>query len=241
MSLLKRMFRKESLETYLKSDAHFSKSLTAKDLIGLGIGAVIGTGIFILPGTVAATTAGPGVIFSFIIAAVVSGLVAMAYSETASAMPVAGSAYSYGNVIFGEVIGWILGWALILEYALGVAAVSTGWSAYFANLMSPFFKLPTALSGAYNPAEGTVVNIVAVVIVLLIGLLLRGGMTESKRVQNAMVLLKIGIIVLFIVVGFFFIKADNLTPLIPKRMDGAFGIQRGLRRNINGVLRLSGV
>lgn len=175
MSLLKRMFRKESLETYLKSDAHFSKSLTAKDLIGLGIGAVIGTGIFILPGTVAATTAGPGVIFSFIIAAVVSGLVAMAYSETASAMPVAGSAYSYGNVIFGEVIGWILGWALILEYALGVAAVSTGWSAYFANLMSPFFKLPTALSGAYNPAEGTVVNIVAVVIVLLIGLLLRGG------------------------------------------------------------------
>lgn len=225
MQLWQRMFKKESLTAYLKSDEHFAKTLTAKDLIGLGIGAVIGTGIFILPGTVAATTAGPGVVFSFIIAAIVSGLVAMAYSETASAMPVAGSAYSYGNVIFGEVVGWALGWALILEYALGVAAVSTGWSAYFANLIAPVFKLPTALSGAYNPAQGTYVNLVAVIIVLLIGLMLRGGMKESKRIQNAMVLLKVAIIIIFIVVGFFFIKSSNLMPVIPARMHGAFGVQ----------------
>lgn len=225
MQLWQRMFKKESLTAYLKSDEHFAKTLTAKDLIGLGIGAVIGTGIFILPGTVAATTAGPGVVFSFIIAAIVSGLVAMAYSETASAMPVAGSAYSYGNVIFGEVVGWVLGWALILEYALGVAAVSTGWSAYFANLIAPVFKLPTALSGAYNPAQGTYVNLVAVIIVLLIGLMLRGGMKESKRIQNAMVLLKVAIIIIFIVVGFFFIKSSNLMPMIPARLHGAFGVQ----------------
>lgn len=225
MHLIQRMFQKESLDSYVRSDSHFSKTLTAKDLIGLGIGAVIGTGIFILPGTVAATTAGPGVIFSFIIAAFVSGLVAMAYSETSSVMPVAGSAYSYGNVIFGEVVGWILGWALILEYALGVAAVATGWSAYFANLITPIFKLPIFISGAYNPKTGSYVNLVAAIIVLLIGVMLRTGMKTSKRIQNMMVIVKIIIIIIFIIVGFFFIKSSNLLPLIPKRVNGAFGVQ----------------
>lgn len=225
MHLIQRMFQKESLDSYVRSDSHFSKTLTAKDLFGLGIGAVIGTGIFILPGTVAATTAGPGVIFSFIIAAFVSGLVAMAYSETSSVMPVAGSAYSYGNVIFGEVVGWILGWALILEYALGVAAVATGWSAYFANLITPIFKLPIFISGAYNPKTGSYVNLVAAIIVLLIGVMLRTGMKTSKRIQNMMVIVKIIIIIIFIIVGFFFIKSSNLLPLIPKRVNGAFGVQ----------------
>ena len=223
MGMWQRMFKKESLDTYMTSDGHFEKSLNAKDLVALGIGAVIGSGIFVLPGTVAATTTGPAIIFSFILAALVSSLVAMAYSEMSTAMPVAGSAYSYGNVIFGEVIGWVLGWALILEYMLSVSAVSTGWSAYFANLISPLVKIPTALSGAYNPANGTYIDIVAVVIVLLIGLLLRGGLRQSKRVENAMVLFKIIIILAFIVIGFFFIKSSNYSPLIPERVNGAFG------------------
>lgn len=223
MGMWQRIFKKESLDTYMSSDGHFEKSLNAKDLVALGIGAVIGSGIFVLPGTVAATTTGPAIIFSFILAALVSSLVAMAYSEMSTAMPVAGSAYSYGNVIFGEVIGWVLGWALILEYMLSVSAVSTGWSAYFANLISPLVKIPTALSGAYNPANGTYIDIVAVVIVLLIGLLLRGGLRQSKRVENAMVLFKIIIILAFIVIGFFFIKSSNYSPLIPERVNGAFG------------------
>lgn len=225
MGMWQRMFKKESLDTYMRSDGHFEKSLNAKDLIALGIGAVIGSGIFVLPGTVAATTTGPAIIFSFILAALVSSLVAMAYSEMSTAMPVAGSAYSYGNVIFGEVVGWVLGWALILEYMLSVSAVSTGWSAYFANLISPLVKIPTALSGAYNPAGGTYINIVAVIIVLLIGLLLRGGLRQSKRVENVMVLFKVIIILAFIIIGFFFIKSSNYHPLIPKRINGAFGWQ----------------
>lgn len=225
MEIWQRIFKKEQLTNYLNSDKQLVRTLSAKDLIALGIGAVIGTGIFILPGTVAATKAGPAIIISFALAALVCGLAAMAYAELSSAMPIAGSAYSYGNVLYGEVIGWILGWALILEYLLAVAAVSTGWSAYFADLVSPLFKIPTVLSGAYNPTQGTYVNIVAVLIVLVISWLLSFGLSTSKRVQNVMVLVKIAIIILFIVVGLFYIKSNNLHPFIPKRVNGAFGVK----------------
>lgn len=130
------IFRKESLDAYLGADRRFAKTLSGLNLMTLGIATIIGTGIFILPGTVAATTAGPGVTLSFLLAAIVCSLAAMCYAEFASSLPVAGSAYSYGNVIFGEIIGWLLGWALILEYMLAVAAVSTGWSAYFQSLLA---------------------------------------------------------------------------------------------------------
>lgn len=225
MKLLQRMFKKESLANYLKTDGAFKKTLGAKDLLGLGVGAVIGAGIFILPGTVAATTAGPAVTLSFLLAAAVSALVAMAYSEVASTLPVAGSAYSYGNIIFGEVVGWILGWALILEYFLAVAAVSTGWAAYFTSLVAPVFSLPKALSGPFNPAQGTYINIIAVLIIVIVAALLSRGIKESKYFQNAMVLLKIAIIILFIVVGAFYIKQSNYQPFIPARHAGAFGWQ----------------
>lgn len=225
MNVIQRMFKKETLENYLKTDGAFKKTLGTKDLLGLGVGAVIGAGIFILPGTVAATTAGPAVTLSFLLAAAVSALVAMAYSEVASTLPVAGSAYSYGNIIFGEVIGWILGWALILEYFLAVAAVSTGWAAYFSSLVAPLMKVPHALSGPFNPADGTYLNIIAVFIILLVAALLSRGMKESKYFQNAMVLLKIAIIVLFIVVGAFYVKESNYQPFIPVRHNGAFGWQ----------------
>ena len=130
MNFKERVFRKESLARYLDSDKKFSKQLGAFDLITMGIGIVIGTGIFILPGTVAAMHSGPAIILSFVVAAVVCSLAAMCYAEFSSALPVAGSAYSFGNVVFGEIVGWFLGWALILEYMLAVAATSTGFSAY---------------------------------------------------------------------------------------------------------------
>ena len=138
MSLLARIFRREQLDRYLETDKKFIKTMSAFDLIALGIGAVIGTRIFILPGTVAATKAGPGIIISFIVAAIVCSTAAMCYAEFASALPVAGSAYSYGNLVFGEIIGWILGWALILEYVLAVAAVSSAWGAYFQSFLAGF-------------------------------------------------------------------------------------------------------
>ena len=217
------IMRKESLDRYLGTDKNFVKSLSAFDLMALGIGAVIGTGIFILPGTVAAVDAGPGVILSFLLAAIVCALAAMCYAEFSSALPVAGSAYSYGNVVFGEIIGWILGWALILEYMLAVAAVSTGWAAYFLSLLESFgIRLPHALTGPFDPAHGTYINLVAVLIVLGITAMLAHGMKASVRVNNLAVLVKIVIIVAFVAVGVFFIKPANYHPFLPYKLGGAF-------------------
>ena len=217
------LFRKESLSRYLKADNKFVKSLSADDLMAMGIGAVIGTGIFILPGTVAANDAGPGVSLSFLAAAVVCALAGMCYAEFSSAMPVAGSAYSYGNVVYGEFIGWIMGWALVLEYMLAVASVSTGWAAYFNSLLASCgINIPKALSGPFDPAHGTYVNIVAIIIVLLITWMLSFGMTSSVRVNNIAIAIKIAIIVAFIVVGAFFIKKANYQPFLPYGMHGVF-------------------
>lgn len=217
------LFRKESLDRYLERDNRFAKTLSAFDLMALGIGAVIGTGIFILPGTVAATTAGPGIVVSFLGSAIVCALAAMCYAEFASAMPVAGSAYSYGNVVMGEVIGWILGWALILEYMLAVAAVSTGWAAYFDSFIEGFgLHIPKAISGSFDPAHGTYFNLVAILIVLLISFLLSRGMTTSIRINNWAVIIKIAIIIIFVVVGAFYIKPANWHPFLPYKIKGVF-------------------
>ncbi|MFZ2352899.1 amino acid permease [Paucilactobacillus nenjiangensis] len=221
--MFSKFLRKESLDRYLESDRHFAKTLSAFDLIALGIGAVIGTGIFILPGTVAATTSGPGIILSFFFSAIVCALAAMCYAEFSSALPVAGSAYSYGNLVMGEIIGWILGWALILEYMLAVAAVSTGWAAYFNSFIEGFgLHVPKAISGSFDPAHGTYVNLVAVLIVVAISFLLSRGMSTSMKINNWAVIIKIAIILIFIVVGIFFVKPHNWHPFLPYKMSGVF-------------------
>ncbi|WP_394267793.1 APC family permease [Limosilactobacillus vaginalis] len=215
------IFRKESLDRYLGADKLFVKTMNARDLIAIGIGTVIGTGIFILPGTIAAKQAGPGVSLSFLLSAIVCAFAAMCYAEFASALPVAGSAYSYGNVVFGEFFGWLLGWALVLEYMLAVASVSTGWAAYFNSFIESFgLKIPHALSGPFDPAHGTYINIVAVVIVLLITVMLSRGLQSSVRVNNIAVVIKVAIILIFIVAGLFFIKPKNYHPFLPYHMSG---------------------
>ncbi|KRN93550.1 amino acid permease [Pediococcus stilesii] len=216
MSLSNKFFRKESLDNYLKVDSKFEKTLGPKDLLALGIGAVIGTGIFILPGTVAALKAGPSITLSFVIAAAVCALAGMCYAEFAASLPVAGSAYSYGTIVYGELPGWLLGWALILEYVLAVAAVSTGWSAYFGSFIQGFgIKLPAAISGSFNPSHGTYINLFAIVIVLLIAFLLNRGFKSSIRINNFMVFVKIAIILIFILIGMFYIKPGNWKPYFP--------------------------
>lgn len=218
-------FRKESLKRYLGTDKHFVKTLGAFDLLTIGIGAVIGTGIFILPGTVAAKEAGPGVTLSFLIAALVCTLASMCYAELSSSIPVAGSAYSYGNILYGEVIGWILGWALILEYMLSVAAVSAGWASYFNSLLHSFgLHIPHHFGGSFDPLNGTYLNLWAVISVLLIGILLSRGMKASMKFNNAAVLIKIALIFIFIGVGLFFIKPKNYQPFTPY---GTTGVLRG--------------
>lgn len=209
------IFKKESVSNYLEADSRLSKSLTTKDLIGLGIGAVIGTGIFILPGHEAASHAGPAVAIAFLMAAIVSGLVGMAYAEFSSAMPIAGSAYSFGSVVYGEIVGWILGWALILEYFLAVSAEATGFAAYFNNniLDTIGIHLPTALQA--SPMEGGVINISAVVIVIVIAGILLMGSEMSKRVENFAVIVKVAIIIIFIIIGAFYVKTSNYVPFYP--------------------------
>ena len=215
------IFRKESLDRYLGADKLFVKTMNARDLMAIGIGTVIGTGIFILPGTIAAKQAGPGVSLSFLLSAIVCAFAAMCYAEFASALPVAGSAYSYGNVVFGEFFGWLLGWALVLEYMLAVASVSTGWAAYFNSFIESFrLKIPHALSGPFDPAHGTYINIVAVVIVLLITVMLSRGLQSSVRVNNIAVVIKVAIILIFIVAGLFFIKPKNYHPFLTYHMSG---------------------
>ena len=223
MGLGTRLFRKESLERYLQQDQRLAKTLTAKDLIALGVGAVIGTGIFILPGTIAALHSGPAITLSFMIAAVVCAVAAMCYAEFSSALPVAGSAYSYGNIIFGELIGWLLGWALFLEYMLSVAAVSTGWSAYFVSFIEGFgVHIPKAITGSFDPAHGTYINLFAVLVVTLISVLLMSGTRSSTLINNLMVTIKIGVVLLFLVVGIFYVKSSNWQPFMPFGVSGVF-------------------
>lgn len=216
---MRNIFKKQAISTYLKADSRLNKTLRARDLIALGIGAVIGTGIFILPGHEAAMHAGPAVAIAFLLAALISGIVGMAYAEFSSAMPVAGSAYSFGSVVYGEIIGWMLGWALILEYFLAVAAEATGFAAYFNNnLLSALgLNLPKALQN--GPLEGGVINLTATLIVLLVSVIIIHGANLSKRIENVAVIIKVTIIILFIVVGAFYIKTSNYIPFYPKQFN----------------------
>ncbi|MFD1420767.1 amino acid permease [Lactiplantibacillus songbeiensis] len=223
MGIRQRIFQKENLDRYLKADGHFERTLSAVDLIALGIGAVIGTGIFILPGTVAATTAGPGIILSFVIAAIVCAVAAMCYAEFSSVLPVAGSAYSYGNIVYGELVGWITGWALVLEYVLAVATVSVGWAAYFNSFIAGFgLRLPKAITGSFDPAHGTYINLVAIIIVCLIAWIIDEGLKTSIRLNNIIVVLKLAIIIMFLLVGSFYVKPSNWTPFAPFGVHGIF-------------------
>lgn len=224
MSVFSRAFKKETVNNYLAADSHMKRILTTRDLIGLGVGTVIGTGIFILPGHEAAQNAGPAVSVAFLLAAIFSGLSGMAFAEFSSAMPVAGSAYSYGSVVYGEIIGWLLGWSLILEYFLAVSAISTGFSAYFGNLLTVFnIHLPPAIMS--GPMEGGVINLFAVLIILIVTMILSRGLNTSRNIENGAVILKVAILGLFIIGGSFFIKHTNYVPFYPKEFrTGLFGL-----------------
>lgn len=221
----KTLFRKKKIEELLQNNGtiQLKKTLGAFDLILLGVGAIVGTGIFILPGTVAATHAGPGIVFSFIIAAIVCAFAGMCYSEFASSVPVTGSAYTYGYIVFGEIIAWLVGWALLLEYGLAVAAVATGWSSYLNSLLAGFhIVLPQAISGAFNPAAGTYMNVPAILIIFATAFLLILGIKESTRFNTWMVFLKVAVILLFIGVGVFYVKPTNWEPFLPFGISGIF-------------------
>ncbi|MYM33429.1 amino acid permease [Duganella sp. FT50W] len=198
------------------------KVLGPVDLILLGIGAIVGTGIFVLTGS-GATTAGPALALSFMVAAVACGFAALCYAEFASILPVAGGIYTYSYAILGEVIAWMIGWDLILEYGLVTSAVSVGWSGYFQSLLSGFgLHIPVALSAAPGALPGvtTFFNLPAFCIMMLLTVMLSLGVRESVRVNNIMVVVKIGVVLMFIVVGARHVTPANWQPFMPFGVTG---------------------
>lgn len=223
-------FHKASPSSFEISDAHLQKTLGVKEMLALGIGTIVSTAIFTLPGIVAAKHAGPAVAISFVIAAVVSGLAAFAYAEFASALPFAGSAYSWANVVFGEVFGWIAGWALLAEYFIAVAFVASGWSANFKLfLASHQLALPPALAGSFAAGNGGVIDLSALFAVLIVTILLWRGTNTTARVENVLVIGKVLVILIFIGVGLTAIHPTNYVPFIPANKPGTdFGGWQGI-------------
>ena len=240
-----------SLHAGPEGTAGLHRVLNVRDLTLMGVAAVIGGGIFSTIGS-AAYNGGPGVILLFVITAITCGFTALCYAEFASRIPVAGSAYTYSYVSFGEVVAWIIGWALILEYAIGNIVVAISWSAYFNNILNAIgLDLPSWLTVGYQTASNIhadalekgadvsalvytnapriigipfIINLPAFIIVALISMLAYVGIQESKRTANAMVMIKIVVLVLVALVGFWFIFSNgttsNWTPFLPNGMGG---------------------
>lgn len=214
------LFRKKQVGDEFSNNS-LKRVLGAFDLTMLGVGAIIGTGVFVLTGVAAAKYAGPALILSFIIAGLACVFAALCYSEFASMIPQSGSAYTYSYVAFGELFAWILGWDLVLEYGLASSAVASGWSGYFQSLLSGFgLHLPTAFTSAFNPGNGTFLDLPAVIIVLLVTLLLSRGVKESAKFNAIMVFIKVAVVLLFIAVGVWYVEPTNWSPFMPFGFSG---------------------
>lgn len=238
-SFKEKIFRKEDPNVYQDKDAHLSRTLRVRDFLALGVGTIVSTSIFTLPGVVAAEHAGPAVALSFLIAAIVAGLVAFAYAEMSAAMPFAGSAYSWINVIFGEFFGWIAGWALLAEYFIAVAFVGSGLSANFRGLIEPLgVHFPKYLANALG-TDGGVIDIVAAIVIILVALLLARGVSQAARVENILVVLKVLAVIVFLLVGATAIHFSNYVPFIPAyhaNADGsAFGGWQGIYAGVSMI------
>jgi basic amino acid/polyamine antiporter, APA family len=223
------LLKTKSIEQLVGDVEHGAKALkrtlTAMDLTLLGIGAIIGTGIFVLTGTAAANQAGPAIVLSYVLAGLACAFAALCYAEFAAMIPISGSAYTYAYATLGEIFAWMIGWDLILEYAVGSMTVAVGWSGYFQRILAGLgadgVHLPAWMSAA--PAaglEGAVVNLPAVIIVLVISALLVIGVRESARFNAAMVTVKLAAILFFIIVGARYVRPENWSPFMPYGFPG---------------------
>jgi basic amino acid/polyamine antiporter, APA family len=241
------LFRKKSIDKLISEsegdgNGHtLKRALNAKNLVTLGIGAIIGTGIFVLTGTAAAVHAGPAIVLSFILSGVGCVFAGLCYSEFSSMIPIAGSAYTYSYATLGEFIAWIIGWDLILEYLFASSTVAVGWSGYFVSFLKDFnIIIPDKLCQApFNHitgqgwvTTGSIINLPAIAIVVFISALLVIGIKESVSFNNVIVILKLIVILLFIGFGIAYINVDNWKPFIPHNT-GDFG-HFGLSGIFNG-------
>ena len=225
-----RLFRTKPIEQILADADHpnhrLKKTLTVWDLTALGIGAIIGTGIFVLIGTAIVGDAhrpgaGPGIILSFILSGLTCALAALCYAEFSAMIPVAGSAYTYSYATLGEFLAWITGWNLILEYGVACVAVAIGWSGYFNNLLSlAGLDLPHWATHPPGGPDGGIANFPAAIIVLLVTIILVIGIKESARATGYIVCLKLAVILFFIAVGTPAVNPDNWTPFMPQGFAG---------------------
>lgn len=220
------------------------RALDATDLVLLGIGAIIGAGLFSLTGVAAADNAGPAIVLSFLIAAIGCSFAGLCYSELAGMIPVSGSAYTYSFAALGEFPAWIVGWTLILEYAIGAATVSISWSAYFVSLLADLgIMLPVEwVASPWQPItlrDGSLaygmINVPAMAITTIISAVLIRGIKESVKINAIIVILKLAVVILFIAVGLFYINLENYTPFIPENT-GKFG-----EFGWSGIVRAAGV
>ena len=230
------LLRTKSIEL-LKTEADSTGEHTLKRVLGpinlvtLGIGAIIGTGIFVLTGQAAAQYAGPAIVLSMILAGTASALAGLCYAEFASTVPIAGSAYTYGYATLGEFFAWVIGWDLILEYALGAATVAVGWSGHLVSFLHDFIgvDIPPALAAApctLVPAAGcdpnAVINLPAMLITLAVTILIVVGIRESAQVNTAIVIVKVAVVLIVILGGAAFVNTANWQPFIPENT-GTFG------------------
>ena len=229
------LFIRKSIET-LQAEAHESGASSLKRVLGpislvaLGVGVIIGAGLFSITGTVAADYTGPSITLSFIIAAIGCCFAGLCYAEFASMIPVAGSAYTYSYATMGELIAWIIGWDLVLEYTVAATTVSISWSRYLVVFLESInIYIPQELSAC--PWDGGIVNIPAMIIVVLVSLILMRGTQSSSIFNGLIVFLKIAVILIFIVLGWKFIQTENYVPYIPENTGklGEFGISGILR------------
>jgi APA family basic amino acid/polyamine antiporter len=244
------LFARKSIDE-LRADAFsegehaLKRSLTASNLVMLGIGAIIGAGIFVLTGTAAARNAGPAVVLSFIIAGLGCLFAGLCYAEFAAMIPIAGSAYTYGYATLGEFVAWIIGWDLILEYLFGAATVAVGWSGYFTSFMREIgLSLPEAWTTAPISVQGThtlvrnpgaVINLPAMILIFLMTALLVIGIQESAKFNNVIVYVKTAIVLLVIGFGFQYVDTANWQPFIPENT-GEFG-----KFGFSGIVRAAAV
>ncbi len=242
------LFVKKPINDLIKEasgpESGLKRTLGARALVALGIGAIIGAGLFSITGGAAANNAGPAVTISFVIAAVACAFAGLCYAEFASMIPVAGSAYTYSYATMGEFIAWIIGWDLVLEYAVGAATVSISWSRYFVKFFGYYdIHLPPSMTmspfDTATLADGSIVNgminLPAVFIVILMSLLLVKGTKESAFVNGIIVLLKVSVVLIFIALGWGYINSENYTPYIPANTGdfGSFGW--------SGIVRAAGI
>jgi APA family basic amino acid/polyamine antiporter len=239
---------RKSVEDIIKSadggERPLAKTLGALSITAMGIGAIIGAGIFVLTGTAAAQFAGPAIILSFVLGGIACAFVGLCYSELAAMLPVCGSSYTYTYATLGEVFAWVIGWDLILEYAMGAATVAVGWSGYVVSLLHNLgLSIPPRFAAAPGTmvklADGTsvsgLVNLPAVLIIAALTLMLVMGTKESARLNNVMVAIKLFVVVAFLALGVFFVHPANWHPFIPPNT-GEFG-----NFGMSGILRGSAV